>query len=104
MEKILDCIIIGGGPGGLTAGIYLKRFRRDILIIDDQQSRAALIPMSHNYPGYPKGISGLDLLKQLKAQLGRYNGQIFIDTVQTIIKGDEYFQVKGMKENFMQRR
>jgi thioredoxin reductase (NADPH) len=57
--KIYDCIIIGGGPAGLTAAIYLARYRRQIVLIDSGESRAALIPESHNYPGFQNGVSGL---------------------------------------------
>src|SRR4051794_13203457 len=62
-DKIYDSLIIGGGPAGLTAGIYLARFLRDVLIVDAGNSRAALIPESHNYPGF-KGIGGPELLKR----------------------------------------
>ena len=53
---MIDCLIVGGGPAGLTAAIYLARFRRDIRVIDAGSSRASLIPTSHNYPGFPEGI------------------------------------------------
>jgi thioredoxin reductase (NADPH) len=68
----VDCLIIGGGPAGLTAAIYLARFRREILLVDDAQSRAELIPSSHNYPGY-RGISGRDLLHALRSQAAQYD-------------------------------
>ena len=64
---MLDCLIVGGGPAGLTAAIYLARYRRTALLVDDGGSRAELIPASHNYPGF-KGIAGLDLLSRLRAQ------------------------------------
>ena len=64
---MLDCLIVGGGPAGLTAAIYLARYRRTALLVDDGESRAALIPASHNYPGF-KGIAGPDLLSRLRAQ------------------------------------
>lgn len=48
-KEIYDCIIVGAGPGGLTAGIYLGRYRCNILIIDDNQSRASLIPCSSEH-------------------------------------------------------
>lgn len=48
----IDCAIVGGGPAGLTAALYLARFRRRALVIDAGQSRAALIPISHNYPAF----------------------------------------------------
>lgn len=68
---IIDCLIIGGGPAGLTAAIYLARFRRKILIVDEGRSRAELIPASHNYPGF-RGIAGSDLLKTLRQQAALY--------------------------------
>lgn len=52
----LDCLMIGGGPAGLTAAIYFGRFRRDFT--DVGTSRASLIPHSHNPAGFPDGISG----------------------------------------------
>src|SRR3954469_9581417 len=71
-ETLLDCLIVGGGPAGLTAAIYLARFRRNFLLVDGGASRAALIPTTHNYPGFPKGISGLDLLSRLRTQAENY--------------------------------
>jgi thioredoxin reductase (NADPH) len=73
-DAILDCLIVGGGPAGLTAATYLARFRRRVLVADEGQSRAALIPLSHNYPGY-SGISGRDLLAVLRAQAERYGAR-----------------------------
>ncbi len=49
-----DCIIIGAGPAGLTAAIYLARFHLSIRLFDDGSSRAALIPRTHNHAGYPR--------------------------------------------------
>ena len=51
-----DCLIVGGGPAGLVAAIYLARFRRKVLVVDAGASRAALIPRSHNVPGFVDGI------------------------------------------------
>src|SRR5215212_4642376 len=67
----LDCLIVGGGPAGLTAAIYLARFRRDVLVVDAGKSRAALIPQSHNYPGF-RGIAGPELLERLREQASTY--------------------------------
>ena len=57
MAETTDCAIIGGGPAGLVAALYLLRFRRTVLIADKGSSRAALIPRSHNYPGFPDGVT-----------------------------------------------
>ncbi|EGF91264.1 thioredoxin reductase [Asticcacaulis biprosthecium C19] len=69
---MLDCLIIGGGPAGLTAAIYLARFRRQVMVIDDGQSRTSLIPVSHNFPGFPQGVTGDGLLRRLREQLAPY--------------------------------
>jgi thioredoxin reductase (NADPH) len=71
-SKIYDCAVIGGGPAGLTAAIYLARYRRRIVVIDGGDSRAALIPKSHNYPGFQDGISGPELLRVLSKQVETY--------------------------------
>lgn len=73
---IVDCLIIGAGPGGLTAAIYLARFRRDIAIVDSGFSRAALIPTTHNCPGFPDGISGEELLSRLRSQAAHYGVEV----------------------------
>ena len=65
----LDCLVIGGGPGGLTAAIYLARFRRRFMLVDAGQSRASWIPRSHNHPGFPQGVNGIELLQRMRAQL-----------------------------------
>ena len=65
-----DCCIIGGGPAGLTAAIFLARFRREVVVIDGGQSRASWIPRSHNHPAFPGGINGEELLERLRRQLG----------------------------------
>lgn len=72
----MDCLIIGGGPAGLTAAIYLARFRRPFLLVDAARSRVAWIPVSHNHPGYPEGIAGKALLKRMRIQAERYGAGI----------------------------
>ena len=77
---VFDCLIVGGGPAGLTAAIYLARYRRNILLVDEGKSRAALIPKSHNYPGF-RGIAGVELLKILRAQAAEYGVEAQQETV-----------------------
>jgi thioredoxin reductase (NADPH) len=66
-----DCVIVGAGPGGLTAAVYLARYLRDVLVFDDGRSRALWIPRSHNCPGYPEGIPGPELIDRLRRQAQR---------------------------------
>lgn len=73
---VYDTLIIGGGPGGLTAAIYLRRFTRKVALVDKGNSRLRLIPVSHNYPGFPEGVPGHILLGNLATQLERYGGAV----------------------------
>ena len=68
-----EAVVIGAGPAGLTAAIYLARFRRSTAVFHTGSSRAALIPRSHNCPGFPQGVSGLELLGRLGKQLEHYD-------------------------------
>lgn len=67
-----DCIVIGAGPAGLTAAIYLARYHLNIRLFDCGTSRAALIPCTHNHAGYPDGIAGVDLLARMQEQALKY--------------------------------
>lgn len=69
MRKQFDCIVIGAGPGGMTAALYLKRFQRKVLVVHSGPPRAAWIPKTKNLIGYQGGISGPTLLRRLKSQL-----------------------------------
>ncbi len=71
-DETLDCLVIGGGPAGLVAGVYLARFRRRLRLVDAGESRLASIPRSHNVPGYPDGVAGAELLRRLREQATRY--------------------------------
>ena len=75
-DPILDCLIVGGGPAGLTAAIYLARFHLDILVVDSGKSRAAWIPCTHNHAGYPEGIAGKELLRRMREQACKYGSKI----------------------------
>ncbi|MDB5678085.1 NAD(P)/FAD-dependent oxidoreductase [Sphingomonas bacterium] len=72
MAEIDDCIIVGAGPAGLTAAIYLARFHLRIRLFDDGSSRAALIPRTNNHAGYPDGIPGVELLQLMRRQAERF--------------------------------
>jgi thioredoxin reductase (NADPH) len=80
-EPILDCLIIGGGPAGLTAAIYLARFHLDILVVDGGKSRAAWIPCTRNHAGYPDGIEGKELLRRMRDQACKYGAKIETEQV-----------------------
>ena len=87
-DPVLDCLIIGGGPAGLTAAIYLARFHLDILVVDGGKSRASWIPCTHNHAGFPDGINGKELLQRMRDQACKYGAKIETEYV-TRIERDE---------------
>ena len=68
----VDALIVGCGPAGLTAAIYLGRFRRSFALVDAGQSRLGLIPITHNHPGFPDGVKGRVLWARMKTQAEHY--------------------------------
>jgi thioredoxin reductase (NADPH) len=91
MERaMVDCLVIGAGPAGLLAAIYLARYRRAVLVIDAGDSRASKIPETHNYPGF-FGIGGLELLRRLRAQAVQYGAQLVTGRVTALQKSGDGF-------------
>jgi thioredoxin reductase (NADPH) len=73
---LLDAVIVGGGPGGLTGAIYLGRFGRRFVVLDSDESRLDWIPRSHNHPGFPDGVEGPALRKRMREQAQRYGATV----------------------------
>ena len=87
-EPILDCLIVGGGPAGLTAAIYLARFHLEILVVDAGKSRASWIPCTRNVSGFPDGIKGTELLQRMRDQACKYGAKIETEFI-TKLERDE---------------
>src|SRR5919205_1905928 len=94
MDTVWECLIIGGGPAGLTAAIYLARYRRRVVLADAGNSRAAAIPESHNHPGFA-GITGRELLDRLRRQAQHYGVEIRQVTIDTMAKRSHDFIAHG---------
>jgi thioredoxin reductase (NADPH) len=90
-----DAVIVGGGPGGLTAAIYLARFRRRVVVFDRDGSRAKLIPRSHNHAGFPEGISGEDLLSRMRKQALQFGAELRSGDVHTIAAEHPSWRLSG---------
>src|ERR1700704_1277120 len=88
---MLDCLVIGGGPAGLLAAVYLGRYRRSVQVIDAGESRAAKIPESHNYPGF-FGVAGPELLSRLNAQARQYGAELVTGRVTGLRREGETFE------------
>jgi thioredoxin reductase (NADPH) len=92
--ETLESLVIGGGPAGLAAAIYLARFRRRVLLVEDGNSRAARIPRSHNYPGFPDGVVGAELLAAMRRQAERYGARFATGRVERLSRDDGGFTAR----------
>jgi thioredoxin reductase (NADPH) len=96
-----DCVVIGGGPAGMTAAIFLARFRRRCVLIDAGGSRAEWIPRSHNHPAFPDGISGVELLDRMRAQLERFGVERVTDRASRLDREGEGFRVRLGRDSYV---
>ena len=86
-----DALVIGGGPAGLTAAIYLARFHLRTIVVDAGHSRAATIPRTRNHAGYPGGIAGADLVAAMRAQAVEYGAEVVTGTIETLARDGDAF-------------
>lgn len=98
-----DCVIVGGGPAGLTAAIYLTRFHLKVRLFDCGSSRAAWIPCTRNHAGYPEGIPGVELLLLMRRQAERYGAVREAVEVTAIEQDDDAFVVVAGGERYATR-
>lgn len=103
--NILDCIIIGAGPAGMTAAIQAKRQGFDIAILEKHKAGGQLLAANRveNFPGLAKGISGKDFVKRFTKQLYSHGIRIIKSEVTELSKEGDTFRLKTNKENFSAR-
>jgi len=90
-----DVIIIGGGPAGLTAGIYTSRARLKTLVIESYSVACQAVTTDHieNYPGFPEGINGFELIDKFKKQAERFGAEFIVSGVKSVKENKPGFQV-----------
>jgi len=89
-----DCLVVGGGPAGLTAAIYLVRYHLSLKVVDAGNSRAGWIPCSHNHAGFPGGINGKELLRLMREQAQMYGASIETGRVTRLDRIEGGFQAE----------
>lgn len=90
----IDCLVIGGGPAGITAAIYLARFHLSVRVVDAGQSRMIWIPRTHNHAGYPGGIPGTELLDRMHKQAAEFGVVVQHGLVEHLERTDEGFEAR----------
>ncbi len=93
-EKIYDTIIVGGGAGGLSAGIYLQRYLLNPLIIDKGKARSFWMTELHNYLGLPPDTPGRSVLRQGKEHYLSLGGDLLDAFVEDVVDEGEAFAVR----------
>lgn len=88
---IYDVLIIGGGPAGFTAGIYASRANFSVLILEGPEPGGQLTTTTEveNYPGFPKGIMGPQLMTDMREQAKRFGVESKYESVTSVeLSGD----------------
>ena len=77
-DEVFDLLIVGGGPAGLTAAIYASRMEMRVLLLESTVpgGRAVEAPIVENFPGFPEGIRGIELVENMIKQAEKYGASI----------------------------
>lgn len=101
---IYDTIIIGAGPAGLTAAIYLKRANKSVLVLEKETFGGQIThsPKVENYPGFIT-VSGVEFADKLVDQAMNQGADIDMDEAKSIIKEGDIFTVKGDRADYQSK-
>uniref|UniRef100_A0A7C6A8L8 Thioredoxin reductase n=1 Tax=candidate division WOR-3 bacterium TaxID=2052148 RepID=A0A7C6A8L8_UNCW3 len=97
-----DVVVIGGGPAGLTAGIYSRRAGLKTILLEKTAlgGQASLTPLIENYPGFPEGISGDKLIEKMVEQAKKFGVTIAIEEVEKIEQAPSSLLIKTKNQAY----
>ncbi len=104
-DDVRDLIIIGGGPAGYTAGLYAARAELAPLVIEGFQWGGQLMVTSdvENYPGYPDGIMGPEMMQDFRRQAERFGAEFLTDDVTEVDFSERPFRITVHKDVYLAR-
>ncbi len=97
-----DVLVIGGGPAGLTAGIYAGRGQLDVVIVERglPGGQIAQTEEVENYPGFAEPIGGPELAQRMVAQAERFGAKIVMDEIESVARSAGGFLVRGYERDY----
>lgn len=98
--KCFDTVVVGAGPAGLTAAIYLARFNRSVLVVERGKGRTENYELNENYFGFPNGVHARQLVELGKKQATRFGVQFVHDSISTTQKRDNLFILEGEEARY----
>lgn len=103
--KIYDVIVIGSGPAGLSAALYASRAHLDTLVLTGSAlgGQVSLTNEVDNYPGFPEGLSGPELVQQMQTHAERFGAVVQIDTVTSVDLSQRPFHLQGQYDAYQAR-
>jgi thioredoxin reductase (NADPH) len=104
-EKVYDVIIIGSGPAGLSAALYTSRAHLDTLVLTGTTLGGQVSTTSDvdNYPGFPEGITGPELVQNMQTQAERFGAVMQLDTITAADLSQRPFRLSGYNDEYRAR-
>jgi len=102
---MVDLLILGSGPAGLTAAIYAARVRRSTLVLAGNMlgGQVAVTDMVENYPGFPEGIGGAELTRRMQEQAERFGAKVEMDEATAVDLSAQPFRVTAYGGKYQAR-
>lgn len=104
-QEVFDVLIIGSGPAGLAAALYTSRAQLNTLVVTGDQigGQVSLTFEVDNYPGFPEGLGGAELVQAFQKHAERFGAKTQIDTITAIDFSQRPFRLTGYSGDYLGR-